>query len=285
MTLAAAGRGRAALVANFPAFIAFPPLWNGSGAYRGVKTLARLLLSIALFAAAGLRADSSLPHVRHAQELLGSATWSRIIRVENSGKQSRYPRELHALVFEAAGLLWFYTPLEGTQSFSLHVGQLDREKADFGPLLRDIEPGFRRWREVKGDSVAVKRGEALPNGCFIESLVALRERVLAGEKVGNPRLLSYYMETAGGVVGHTVLAYEHSERIAIFDTAQPERRTRLFPATAATPLALARALEGPRVLRAREVKLNVSIETAVDDATVPALAGEAASTPSSATMG
>lgn len=235
----------------------------------GVKTLVRVLLFSLLLAAAGLRADSSLSHVRHAQMLLGPATWSRVLHIENSAREGRYPRELHALVFEVAGLLWFYTPAEGTQSFSLHRGRLEVEKADFAPLLRDIEPGFGRWREVSGGGVTIDRGARLPNGCFIESLVALRERLLAGEKLSQPRLLSYYRETAGGVLGHTVLAYEQAGRIVVYDHALPEQRERLFFANLTEPLPLARAFEGKRVMRAREIPLDLTVETTIAEAGAP----------------
>lgn len=240
----------------------------------GVKTLVRVLLLSLLFAAAGLRADSSLSHVRHAQMLLGPATWSRVIRIENSTPDGRYPRELHALVFEVAGLLWFYTPAEGTQSFSLHRGRLEEEKADFAPLLRDIEPGFRQWREVGGPGVAIERGARLPNGCFIESLVALRARLLAGERMSQPRLLSYYRETLGGVFGHTVLAYQRGDLIVVYDHALSERQERLFSASLAEPLPLARAFDGKRVVRAREIPLNVTVEAVIAEA--GALAGSGA---------
>ncbi|HEY1110680.1 MAG TPA: hypothetical protein VGE76_18660, partial [Opitutaceae bacterium] len=210
--------------------------------------------------------DSSLSHVRHAQMLLGPATWSRVIHIANSTRDGRYPRELHALVFEVAGLLWFYTPGEGTQSFSLHQGNLPAEKADFAPLLRDIDPGFLRWREVRGSGVTLARGARLPNGCFIESLVALRERLLAGEPMESPRLLSYYRKTSSGLLGHTVLAYRRGDRIAVYDHAQFDQRERLFSAQLAAPLPLARALEGRSVVRAREILLDVAVETTIAEA-------------------
>jgi hypothetical protein len=224
-----------------------------------VKTLARLLLIFALICGA-LRADGTLAAARHAQALLGPDTWSRVIAVENTAPESRYPRALHALVFELAGILWVYTAIDGTQSFSLHVGRLEEEKADFGPLLREIDPGFRRWHAVSVKPWRPKRGAALPNGCFIESIVALRERLASGEPVRNPRLLSYFIGTPNGAVGHTVLVYEGPERIAVLDSAQPERRIRLPFTAGASPLVLARAIEGPGVLRARELKLDAVVE-------------------------
>lgn len=225
-----------------------------------MKTLARLLLIFALLYAA-LRADGTLAAARHAQALLGPDTWSRLIAIENTSAESRYPRALHALVFELAGILWVYTAIDGTQSFSLHVGRLEEEKADFGPLLREIDPGFRRWREVSGKPLAAKRDVALPNGCFVESIVALRERLASGERVRNPRLLSYFVPTPNGAVGHTVLVYEGAKRIAVLDSAQPERQIRLPFTAGVSPLALARAIEGPEVLRARELKLDAVVGT------------------------
>lgn len=202
-----------------------------------------------------VRASPTLPQVRQAQAVLGSDIWSRIIAIENVAPRSEYPRELHALVFELAGLLWFYTPADGTQSFSLHRDALAEEKADFGPLLRAIEPGFRRWREVEAGDVAPS-GTALPNGCFIESVVALRQRIEAGELPRRPRLLAYYVDTASGLKGHTVLAYEQGDEIAVVDTAQPGRTIRVSQERASDPLRLARAVEGKRVVRARELRLD-----------------------------
>ena len=155
-------------------------------------------------------ADHSLVNARRAQALLGSDVWSEVIRIENDARNSRYPRSLHALVFELAGILWFYTEADGTQSFSLHQGQLAAEKANYAPLLRDIEPGFTRWTAVAADVAAgnsLPPEAPLPNGCFIESYAALRMLVARGVPVREPRLLSYYAQGKVRQAGHTVLAY------------------------------------------------------------------------------
>lgn len=220
--------------------------------------VARLRLSALALLLAGLagRLEASLPHVRQAQALLGDKTWSRILEIENTAPSSLYPQRVHALVFELADLLWFYTPSNGTQSFSLHRGNLAAEKADFAPLLRDIHPGFERWREMDGGNLLAEQGAALPNGCFIESVAALRSRVERGENLRNPRLLSYYVEVAGTLVGHTVLAYDAPDGTAIVDSVQPHRRIRVSQRKGSEPLTVARALEGARVVRARELKLE-----------------------------
>ncbi len=224
----------------------------------GVLSPTRLLaLALLLFlSSVPLRADATLRDARHAQLLLGPGVWSRLLSLENTERPSRYPRQFHALVFEFAGLLWFYTSGEGTQSFSLHRGNLEAEKRDFSPLLRDIGPGLGRWREVDAAHLAVDLAGPLPNGCWIESVVALRERLAAGETVRRPRLLSYYYERMTGLVGHTVLAFEQDGRLVVHDPARPDRSWRFPPELGRDPLAVARSVEGARVRRARELMLD-----------------------------
>jgi hypothetical protein len=161
-------------------------------------------------------------------------------------------------VFELAGILWFYTPTDGTQSFSLRVGRLAEEKADFGPLLRDIDPGFTRWSVVPEERLPqVKAQLVLRNGCFIESVGELRDRLARGERMERPQLLSYYAATNGGLHGHTVLAYGHGDHLEVFDPGKPDERRLLAKAFGPDPLALARALDGPGVVKARYVTLEL----------------------------
>lgn len=194
--------------------------------------------------------DGSLGHARRAQALLGPEVWSQIIRVENSAPTRKYPRTLHALVFELAGVLWFYTDADGTQSFSLHRNRLAQEKADFAPLLRDLDRGFERWVTVGPggeESDATAAAAELPNGCFIESYAALRRLVARGVPVSEPRLLSYYARTPRRQTGHTVLVYSVNGRLAVVDPLRPETELR-FPASfSAEPMELARAIQGPEV--------------------------------------
>ena len=214
-------------------------------------------LLLASLLATSLPAQSALDHARRAQARLGPDLWSRVITVENDARHSSYPKIVHALVFELAGILWFYSATDGTQSFSLHRDNLAAEKADFGPLLRDIEPGFARWSEAApAGGAPVDDGSPLRNGCFIESVVALRERVARGEAAAEPRLLSYYATTSAGRLGHTVLTYRTGGRVEILDPAQRER-TFVFPlAAGADPLTLARALAGRDVVKARYLPLH-----------------------------
>lgn len=222
--------------------------------------LASALAVFLVLSAASPAADHSLVHARRAQALLGPETWSQIIRVENRARASAYPATLHALVFELAGVLWFYTDVDGTQSFSLHRGRLAEEKADFAPLLRDIEPGFVRWTVVEADwavTAGVDAKEMIPNGCFIESYAALRVLLARGEAVAEPRLLSYYAKTAFRRGGHTVLAYSVPGRVVVFDPLRPAAALQ-FPADwGDDPRRLARAVQGPEVIQARVLPLPV----------------------------
>lgn len=238
-----------------------------------VRLLVFLLLSGAV------RAGDSLEHARHAQELLGPGVWSQVIRIENNHPGSVYPKQLHALVFELAGILWFYTETDGTQSFSLHRNRLAEEKADFCPLLQGIEPGFSAWQMVAAAPPRKQKRAVLPHGCFIESVAALRAQVARGAVISNPQLLSYYVRTAAGQRGHTVLVYETSDGVRVVDP-QGAKALRRFPrALAGDPLALARAFHRGRVAEARSVPLDLpvmrdSAEALAVDADVPPSEGE-----------
>ncbi len=224
-----------------------------------MKTLLKTLVLAVMLVTVG-RAQTSLDAARRAQTLLGPEVWSRVITIENENRRSPYPRTVHALVFELAGILWFYTDHDGTQSFSLHVGRVEEEKADFAPLLRDIDGGFRRWTVVESVPAGRTRrdeDEPLRNGCFVESVVALRERLARGGVAEEPRLLSYYASTPSGRVAHTVLAFNVGDRVEILDPAQKEQAF-AFPRTSgSTALALARALVGREVVQARYVPLRM----------------------------
>lgn len=245
--------------------------------------LARLLpcfVLLALILAPLLRGAASLDNARRAQVLLGADVWSRVISIENAGGGGRYPAIVHALVFEFAGILWFYTDADGTQSFSLHHGNLAAEKADLAPLLREIDPGFSRWRALADDGAPAPgtgaAAEPLLNGCFIESVAAWRRRVARGEETGAPRLLSYYFEPGAAKAGHTVLAFETRGRLKIFDPARPERRFEFSKRAGADALRLARELDGRKVARARFLGLPEAPAAALAD--VPAAASNASVT-------
>lgn len=223
--------------------------------------LSRLLLILLLGSPAWLSAASPLDHVRRARALLGAETWARMVRVENAGPSRLYPETVYALVFELGGLLWFYTDTDGTQSFSLHRDNLAAEKADFAPLLRDIDPGFVTHTLLEED--AAERGPAgegpLPNGCLIESYAALRERARRGEIILGSRLLSYHVE--GRRVGHTVLVYDTPGGPRVIDPATPDKTRRVKRRMAGDALEIARWLQPEAaVARARWVPVRSTLE-------------------------
>ena len=216
-----------------------------------MRNLLRALVLVALLSVLA-RADDSLTDARRAQALLGDDVWSQIIRIENTARESVYPRVVHALVFEFVGRLWFYCGVDGAQSFSLYAGRLAEDKADFGPLLREIEPGFRRWTTVP---VTKATPGPLRNACLVESIAALRTRIATGVELSEPQLLSYYVDTARGRRGHTVLVYREGGRTVVFDPAQPALDFS-FPLPAGREaIALARDFEGGAVAKARLISI------------------------------
>ncbi len=186
----------------------------------------RLLLVLSALATvlhADTSLDQSLRYARCAAEKLGPGIWKRIIAVENAEGGGRYPPTFAAVVFETGGILWFYTPTDGTQSLSLALGRAREDEENLGPLLRAIEPGFRRWRFAAAADPAARAAEP-PNACFIESLELLRREIAAGADVGAARLLSYYVRLPDGIRGHTVLYLEDRDGPVVIDPVHRKRR-------------------------------------------------------------
>ena len=216
-----------------------------------ITLFAPLSVVLLVFFVSEACADQSLSRAYEAQALLGPEVWSRVIRVENEAPSKRYPATFHALVFELADILWFYTASEGTQSFSRHVGRIAQDREEFDSLLRAIDPGLVRWTAVTDGAELAPSASALPNGCFIVSVVALRARLLRGSEALRPKLLSYYFETEAGLHGHTVLAYETGGRVEVVDATQGGRRYTFPAVNARDPLKLAQSMHGKIVAKAR----------------------------------
>lgn len=211
-----------------------------------------LFLAIRAFAAA----DRSLDDARMAQQLLGPGIWSRVLRIENHNRRGPYPRTVHAVAFELAGILWFYTDCNGTQSLSLHRGRLAQEKADLKPLLLAIDPGFTRWTVLPDAAPnAAVRHSPLKNGCFIESVVLAQSLAVQRLRPRKTLLLSYYAAPNGEQPGHTVLACIEDHAIDVFDAEDPSSPRRLPLLARDNPLRLARAFAGAYVERARFLPL------------------------------
>lgn len=188
----------------------------------------RILAAVLLLVALPLRADPAIEAVQQAQRLLGPSVWSQAIRITNASPDARYGGTVHALVFETAEILWLYVAGEGTQSLSLHVGRTEEEKRDLAPLLRAIAPGFVRHEMLPPDPESGSNGAPLPNGCFIDAIVALRDRVAFGELIAEARLFTYYANVSGKTAGHTVLLYETPGRLFVIDPSV-DRAPRIVP--------------------------------------------------------
>lgn len=213
-----------------------------------------LALAVLLAAPLPLSAalDASLAHARAAQARLGRDTWSRVLRIENDNRKSAYPKTLYVLVFELASILWFYSDVDGTQSLSLYRDHVAQDQGDLGPLLRAIDPGFRRWTEVADPADSAERGEVdVPNGCFIDSVAAWRRVADRDSGAAEPRLLSFYGDPALHLAGHTVLTFVTAQELVVVDPMAPRQR-QVYPLELRRDaLALARAVAGPVVVKAR----------------------------------
>jgi hypothetical protein len=221
-----------------------------------------MLLAAARVAAGGTTQAAGLSDAAAARSMLGGDTWSRLVRIENANprgilSRSSYPRTVYALVFELSGILWFYTDADGTQSLSLTRNTVARDEADPGPLFRSIDRGFTTWSWVEG--AAVPRGPASrrpPNACFVESVSALLQRLAVGGEAASPRLLSYYVDTPGGRLGHTVLLFGTSAGLFAVDPEDSDRPERLPAELGGDPGALSAYLRGGPVAAARTIPIE-----------------------------
>jgi hypothetical protein len=205
--------------------------------------------------ATGLGSDPSLEVVQHAQSLIRSHTWSEVVRVDNTGASSRYPRTVNALVFQLDSVLWFYTPTDGTQSLSLFRGRAKSDKHNLGPLLAAIERGFTAWEVIPQEGVPKARSTRLPNGCFIESMAILFDRLAHGALIENPKLLSYYVALPAGIRGHTVLQFTSAGSIQVIDPDWPSRSMRIRHADKGNATSVAQRIRGD-IAKARHLPLD-----------------------------
>jgi hypothetical protein len=221
--------------------------------------------------ATGLGADGSLDAVRRAQALLGHQTWSEVIRIDNTGARSRYPRVVPALIFQLDSVLWFYTPTDGTQSLSLYRNHAEADKLDLGPLLAAIDGGFSHW-EVLAPAGGTGPAQArIPNGCLIESMAIFFQLRANGVRLENPKLLTYYVALPGGIRGHTVLQYSLGGRVQIVDPYVPTRTLKIRAANENDPKSVADRIRGD-IAKARHLPLGEFLDRAPGPgyATMPA---------------
>jgi hypothetical protein len=111
--------------------------------------------------------------------------------------------------------------------------------------------------EITGESL--RPAWKLPNACFIESLVALRQQTARGEVV-RAALLSYYYGPNGDI-GHTVLTYETSDGFYVIDSANAARPAAIDRRLAADAMALATVVHpGVRAARARLLPVDLTAD-------------------------
>jgi hypothetical protein len=220
--------------------------------------LAALLLAAPSAARAGFRlAPDGLADALDARALLGPDTWARVVRIDNgggrgAGRRNPYPSTVYGLVFELSGILWFYCDADGTQSLSLRRGSLAADKADPGPLFRAISDRFGGWAWVDGPAGwRVPAQGSPPNACLIECVAALRRRIAAGGEADAPRLLSYYVDTPTGRLGHTVLLFGARGALAALDPERSELLVALPADLGSDARALSRYLRRGDVAAAR----------------------------------
>jgi hypothetical protein len=226
-----------------------------------VRTL--VCLAILISAAGSAPAEVGIPSAGlrdalAARSMLGAETRARLVRIDNSGRRrgDRYPKIVYALVFELSGILWFYTDTDGTQSLSLTLGTTERDMAEPGPLFRAIDPGFTAWSWVSDPAgPPVPAPGRPPNACFEASLGALYRRASAGGEARAPRLLSYYVDTPGGRLGHTVLLYETRAGLEAIDAEDSEHPVELPAYLRGDPRAVAAYLRGGPVAAARTLPI------------------------------
>jgi hypothetical protein len=228
------------------------------------------LLTVATLAT-GLGFDRSLEAVRRAQALLGNQTWSEVIRIENSGPRSRYPRIVPALIFQLDSVLWFYTPTDGTQSLSLYRNHAEADKLNLGPLLAAIDGGFADWEVLAPAGDLGPTQSRIPNGCLIESMAIFFRLKANGVRVENPKLLTYYVALPGGIRGHTVLKYTLEGRVQIIDPYLPSRTLKIRAANENDPKSIADRIRGD-IAKARYLPLGEFLDRAPGPgyATMPA---------------
>jgi hypothetical protein len=229
-----------------------------------VRTLSliALLLATSAIAAAKAAPSAGLPDAAAARAMLRGDMWARLVRIDNANprgflSRSAYPKTVYALVFDLSGILWFYTDADGTQSLSATLGTLARDEADPGPLFRAIDPGFREWAWVAERDVP--RGTPSlrpPNACFVGSVAALLKRMAVGAEAASPSLLSYYVETPGGRLGHTVLLFSTSAGLSAIDSESSERPVSLPTKLGGDPKVLSAFLRGGPVSSARTLPIQ-----------------------------
>jgi hypothetical protein len=146
----------------------------------------------------------------------------------------------------------------------------EADKLNLGPLFVAIDAGFERWEIVPRAYDLHPIQARLPNGCFIESIAILFEKMADGTRIENPKLLSYYVALPDGIRGHTVLQYTSGGRVQIVDPDRPANTLRIRSANENNPNSVAGRIRGD-IAKARHLPLGEFLDRTPrrDYATVP----------------
>jgi hypothetical protein len=208
------------------------------------------LLALALFAASPAAAHTSPEPALQAQDMLGREIWSRVVKLENYNRHSRYPATVYATIFEFDDVLWFYTS-SGTQPLSRSRNRVDQYKQNLLPLFRSIDRGFSSFEFVAGGQDEPTGLAQLENGCVIESIFTLGKLRASGTEVKKANLLLYSTtrnsrrSVGGSPAGHAVLVFETPEGRFFVDPPEIHVVKPLAETAQWDPSILAREIELP----------------------------------------
>ncbi len=222
-----------------------------------MRRLLSLLVLLVLLCGSAQAALPGLSDVVNARALLSPGTWSRVLRIDLAKAGEVYPKSFYGLVFEMASVLWFYSPQEGTQSLSRHIGRTEEEKERLAELLRTPFPALQDWKEEEHPAPARAPESAPRNACFIESLALLDFRLRHGARTDYASLFTVYYHDKQKVRGHTVLYYEKGDKVYLADPAREEPfvLSKAFASDQARVAAL--LVRGRDVASWRELRLDV----------------------------
>ncbi|HWA26226.1 MAG TPA: hypothetical protein VG734_11225 [Lacunisphaera sp.] len=199
------------------------------------------ILLLALLLPAALCADS-LKSAFQARAMLGTETWSRVLRIKNdrAGRGSRYPAEFHGLLVDFQGILWLYTEFDGTQSLSRFAGRTETDRANLASLLQAVEPGLTVVDDDVDGPPFGTLGRPPPYHCFPAAVARWQKLQAEPNPPTRARLLAIYPQ--GRRQGHMVLEYWRDGHRYVFDPERPARDQELALELAEDPLKVARAI-------------------------------------------
>ena len=204
-----------------------------------VRALLFTLLAACMAAVAP--AFDAAGEVRLARERLGARTWSREVVLELGEATAVYPREVAALVFEYQGILWLYTPYDGTRSLAMLLAEARPDRVNLAGIIRPQLSTLVAVRGLPDDTRPVAVGH-LRQGCFIESLAALRREIASGAGIRRAALLCYFTLGDGMKGAHTVAFFETATQRFVIDASRSDVPIAISEGRARSAVSLAEAV-------------------------------------------